>query len=111
MKTRLIRLGTGGNRVRRSAAVHTDIRIIDEDRVPLVPLFHGHEFSDGGKGVARDDDRAVTRALFLQASISASLPACQAPSTSTAAPMPTTRPSSPPTTPTSAPTPPSTGRP
>src|SRR3989441_1676533 len=39
-------------------------------------------------------------ALFLQTSISASLPACQAPSTSTAAPTPTARPSSPPTTPT-----------
>ena len=30
-------------------AADIDIRIIDEDRVPLVLLVHVHEFSDGGR--------------------------------------------------------------
>lgn len=43
-------------------AADIDIRIIDEDRVPLVPLVHVHELSDGGR-VMRDDNLAVTATL------------------------------------------------
>lgn len=43
-------------------AADIDIRITDEDRVPLVPLVHVHEFSDGGL-LMRDENLAVTAAL------------------------------------------------
>ena len=43
-------------------AADIDIRIIDEDRVPLVPLVHAHEFSNGGR-VMQDDNLTVTAAL------------------------------------------------
>jgi ribonuclease BN (tRNA processing enzyme) len=43
-------------------AADIDIRIIDEDRVPLVPLVHVHEFSNGGR-VLRDENLAVTATL------------------------------------------------
>jgi hypothetical protein len=34
-------------------AADIDIRIIDEDRVPLVPRVHVHEFSDGAESCGR----------------------------------------------------------
>ena len=43
-------------------AADIDIRIVDEDRVPLVPLVHVHEFSDGGR-VMQDDNLTVTATL------------------------------------------------
>jgi len=43
-------------------AADIDIRITDEDRVPLVPLVHVHEFSDGGP-LMRDENLAVTATL------------------------------------------------
>jgi ribonuclease BN (tRNA processing enzyme) len=39
-----------------------DVRITDEDRVPLVPLVHVHEFRDGGP-LMRDENLAVTATL------------------------------------------------
>ena len=43
-------------------AADIDVRIIDEERVPLVPLVHVHEFSDGGR-LLQDDNLAVTATL------------------------------------------------
>ena len=43
-------------------AADIDIRISDEDRVPLVPLVHVHEFSDGGR-IMRDENLTVTATL------------------------------------------------
>ncbi|HEX7215256.1 MAG TPA: MBL fold metallo-hydrolase [Methylomirabilota bacterium] len=43
-------------------AADIDIRITDEDRVPLAPLVHVHEFSDGGP-LMRDENLVVTATL------------------------------------------------
>lgn len=43
-------------------ACDIDIRIADEDRVPLLPLVHVHEFNDGGR-VMGDENLTVTAAV------------------------------------------------
>jgi len=43
-------------------ACDIDIRIIDEDRVPLLPLVHVHELNEGGR-VMQDEHLTVTAAL------------------------------------------------
>ena len=43
-------------------ACDIDIRIADEDRVPLLPLVHVHEFNDGGR-VMQDENLTVTATL------------------------------------------------
>ena len=43
-------------------ACDIDIRVADEDRVPLLPLVHVHELTDGGR-VLQDENLTVTATL------------------------------------------------
>ena len=43
-------------------ACDIDLRVVDEDRVPLLPLVHVHELSDGGR-VLHDENLRVTATL------------------------------------------------